>query len=84
MEDTGLVLDPPTAPPAFDVRSAVADAVSAIVPPGHRGALVAVVDAQGQHFLLATRLGETWTIAGAIEHRNGEPVSGRVMLSASW
>jgi len=69
---------------AASLRQAISAAVAQTVPEGRTGAAVAVVDLDGSvHFVVASKIGEHWTIAGSLD-KDAKHVSGSVKIAGSW
>lgn len=87
MEDTGLDVSPVTHPTIPDLRQAITDAVSALVPDGKQRAVIGVANEKGVMFGVATKIGQNWLIEGDVMTTFGSGrhlTSGRVMVYGSW
>lgn len=87
MDDTGLDVSPETHPTIPDLRQAITDAVSALVPDGKSRAVIGAANQKGVVFGVATKIGKNWIIEGDITATYGSGrhlTSGRVMVYGSW
>ena len=80
---TGLML-----PPAFDIRAAVAKAVSTQLAPGKTKALVGIGRMEGRRFVgevaWVQKIGPNWAVTAGLQASTGKRVSGEVMIAGSW
>lgn len=68
--------------PAF--KESIERAISAAVPEGKKGVVIAVADQDGVRFGTAWRVGDTFQLAADVEKTWGGPVSGEVALIATF
>lgn len=74
----------PAGPLSAAVRAEIERQIADLVPPGRTGATLVVLDPAGAKAVVATKLGEHWTLAGEADVTWGGDVSGRVILTGSW
>jgi hypothetical protein len=80
-EDVGTVS---AGPLSAAVRAEIEHRLGELVPPGRTGATLVVLDPNGAKAVVATKLGDHWTLAGEASSTWGGDVSGRVLLTGSW
>lgn len=73
----------PATPINDAVRASITDAFKA-VDPGHRGALLVLVDADGARAMVAAKFGTHWKVAAETAKPWTGPVSGSVAIVGSW
>lgn len=69
---------------AFALRQSIAKAVAEVIPEGRTGAAVGILDTNGLHIVLASRIGDDWTVSGTLTAQDGKHVSGEVRVMGSW
>lgn len=74
----------PRGPLSAAVKTEIERQVAELVPPGRTGATLVVLDPTGAKAVVATKLGEHWTLAGEVDSTWGGDISGRVLLTGSW
>ena len=67
-----------------NLKESIERAIDAQMPASARGAVVAVADAAGLRFSLATRIDDHWRLVVGAGKVWGGPVSGTVLLMGSW
>jgi hypothetical protein len=74
----------PRGPLSAAVKAEIEQQVADLVPPDRTGATLVVLDPNGAKAVVATKLGDHWTLAGEASSTWGGDVSGRVLLTGSW
>jgi hypothetical protein len=76
----------PPGPISSAFKRELEQSLAAVVPPGKRGGLLAVVDKDGTKLYVAAALTDDgdWQVAGNIGTSWGGDVTGKVILSGSW
>ena len=74
----------PAGPVTSDFRKSLDEHLAAIVPEGRRAAVLGVATENGVQFGAAFKSGEHWTLASGVEKAWGGPLSGHVLVMASW
>lgn len=77
----------PRGPLTAAIKAEIEHQVGLLVPPGRDAATLVLVDptrAGGASAIVATKIGEDWTLAADASVTWGGDLSGRVLLTGSW